>query len=98
MTDDQGWRHADIDLLAGPLLLHHLLRLLGYRLQTVDEEFRDTWDELHHGTHRHTEEHDFLDVELCHGTDQGTDDDTQHDGFTEYAELLLQSLGVDVKF
>ena len=42
MTDHQRRRHADIHFLTSPFLLHHLLRLLSNRFQTVDEEFRDT--------------------------------------------------------
>ena len=94
MTNHQCWRHADIHLLASPLLLDHLLRLLGNRLQTVDEELRDSRDQLHHGTHRHTEEEHLLDVELGHGTNQRTNDHTEHDRLTQHTELPLQSLSV----
>ena len=97
MTDHQCRRHADIHFLTSPFLLHHLLRLLGNRFQTVDKEFRDTRYQLHHGTHRHTQEHHLLDVQLCHSTNQGTHDDTQYDGFTQHTELPLQSLGIDVE-
>ena len=97
MTNDQCWRHADVDFLTSPLLLNHLLRLLSNRFQTVDEELGDTGDELHHSTHRHTEEEHLLDVQLGHSTNQGAYNHTQHDRLTQYAEFLLQSLGIDVE-
>ena len=97
MTYHQGWRHADIHLLACPLLLNHLLRLLSNRLQTVDEQLRDTRNQFHHGSHGHTQEEHLLDVELGYSTNQGTYDDTQHDGLTQHTELTLQSLGIDVE-
>ena len=98
MTYHEGRRHTDIHLLASPLLLYHLLGLLGNRLQTVDEEFRDAGYQFHHGTHGHTEEQHFLDIHLGHSTNQGTHDDTQHDRLTEYTELLFQAIGIDIKF
>ena len=98
MTYHEGRRHTDIHLLSSPLLLYHLLGLLGNRLQTVDEEFRDAGYQFHHGTHGHTEEQHFLDIHLGHSTNQGTHDDTQHDRLTEYTELLFQAIGIDIKF
>ena len=97
MTDHQCGRHADIHLLAGPLLLHHLLRLLCNRLQTVDEELRDTRNQFHHSTHRHTQEQHFLNVQLGHGTDQRSDNHTKHDRLAQHTKLLLQTLGIDIE-
>ena len=56
MADDECRRHADIHLLALELTLHHLLRLLGDRHQSVDKQTGDARNELHHGTHGDTQE------------------------------------------
>ena len=61
MADDQRRAHADMDLLSVKLLGDNFFRLVGDRHQPVDEELRDTRDELHHGTHRDTEEEHVLD-------------------------------------
>ena len=97
MTNYQGWRHTNVNLLTSPLLLHHLLRLLSDRLQSVDEELCDTRNQLHHSTHGYTQKQHFLDIQLGHSTNQSTYDDTQHDGLAQHTKLLLQSLSVDVE-
>ena len=107
MADDERRTHADMDLLTIELLGDDLFGLVGDRHQTVDEELRDARDELHHRTHRHTEEeHVLKDLEgterlvvahMSHGGDDHANDDTENQGLTEHAELLLQTLGIDVE-
>ena len=97
MTYHERRAHADIYFLTGPFLLNHFLSLLGNGFQTVDKQFGDTGNQLHHGTHRHTEEEHLLDIQLGHGTNQGTHNHTQHQRLAEHTELLLQSFGINIE-
>ena len=97
MTNHQCGRHADVYFLTSPLLLNHLLRLLSNRFQTVDEKFGDAWYQLHHGTHRHTEEQHLLDIQLSHSTYQRTYNHTQYNRLTQHTEFLFQSLRIDIE-
>ena len=97
MTNYQGWRHTDVHLLTSPLLLHHLLRLLSDRLQSVDEKLGDTRNQLHHSTHGYTQEQHLLDIQLSYSTNQSAYDNTKHNGLTQHTKLLLQALSVDIE-
>ena len=79
------------------LTLDHLLRLLGDGFQTLDKETGDTGNEFHNGTHRDSQKENLLDIELSQTTDEGTNNDAQHQRFTQHAELLLQAVGIDIQ-
>ena len=97
MTNHQGRTHTDMHLLAVELGLHQFLGLLRDRLQTVNKQGSDTRNQLHHGSHGHTEEENLLDVELCCPTNQGSHDNTQNQWLTQHTKLLLQSLCIDIE-
>ena len=97
MTDNQGRTHTDMNLLAVKLGLHQLLCLLRDRLQTVDKQGCNTRNQLHHSTHRYTQEENLLDIELGCPTYQGTYDNTEYQWLTEHTKLLLQSLCIDIE-
>ena len=84
-------------LLTLETAVNNLLGLVGDRHQTIDEELGDARNEFHHRTHDHTERQHSLDILMgCQG-DEHTDDDTQHQGLGQYAELTLHALGIEVE-
>ena len=97
MTDNQGWAHTNVYLLAVELGLYKFLGLLRDRLQTLYKERCDTWDKLHNCTHCNTEEEHLLDIKLCCPTNEHTYDNTKNERLAQYAKLLLHSLCIDVE-
>ena len=98
MTNNKCRTHANKNFLTIPFFLHHFLCFFCNRLQTVNKQLGDTGNQFHHSTHRYTEEKYLLDIQLGHGTNQGTHNHTQHQRLTEHAELLLQSFGINIEF
>ncbi len=105
MSDDEGWGHADVELLVCPEFLRYKLACgFGDRLKAFDEETCDARDKLHDGTHLDTESEggrdvvdEFLSVLACKASDDDADDDTEEERFAEDAEFLLHTLSIDVE-
>ncbi len=98
MSYNESRTHAYMNLLAVEFGLYQFLRLFRDRFQTVNEERCDARYKLHYCTHGDTEEQYLLDIEFGSHTDKGTHDNTQDKRLTQYTELLLQSVCVNVEF
>ena len=106
MSDDESWRHTDIEFLVfAEFGSDEALGGFSNWLQTFNEEAGDAWDEFHHGTHldanlqglRNVGYH-FVPVFAGQTADDDADEHTQEQWFAKKTELLLHTLRVNLNF